>query len=277
MSQSAPESTLPVAVCQMQATGDPAANLSTIERLVQRARAQGARLAVLPEAALLPITSDAPALASYAAQAAETHAALSEIAARADIAVLAGSFQSSEDPAKVFNVLVGYRRDGTPLGSYRKIHLYDAFGVKESDRFAPGPVAPLTFELGGFTLGVLTCYDLRFPELARLLVDAGADALLIPAAWVAGPLKEDHWKVLLRARAIENTVYVVAAGQCGNGCVGLSAVIDPLGVELAGLAEAEGVATAEMARERLQDVRRRLPSLANRRIAVTAGGTAHDG
>lgn len=255
----------------MQATGDPAANLSTIERLVQRASAQGARLAVLPEAALLPINSEPGALANYVARAHETHAALAEIAAGAGIAVVAGSFESSEDPEKVFNVLVGYHRDGTSLGSYRKIHLYDAFGVKESDRFAPGPVAPLTFSLGGFTLGVLTCYDLRFPELARLLVDAGADALLIPAAWVAGPLKEDHWKVLLRARAIENTAYVIAAGQCGNGCVGLSAIIDPLGVELAGLAEAEGVATAAVVRERLQNVRRRLPSLANRRIAVTAG------
>ena len=112
----------------------------------------------------------------------------------------------------------------------------------------------------------MTCYDLRFPEFARLLVDAGADTLAVPAAWVRGSLKEDHWVTLLRARAIENTVYVVGAAQNGSTYCGNSVVIDPMGVRVASLGEESGVAHCELRRDRLEAVRRRNPSLANRRL-----------
>lgn len=261
---------LSVAVCQMEATHDVAGNLATIEQLVAQARVHGARLALLPEAALLPIHASADELQAFAASFDETRSALADIAAQAQVAIVVGTFEPSETPGKVFNTVVAHAADGAELGTYRKIHLYDAFGTRESDRFAPGPIAPLTFTLEGFTLGVLTCYDLRFGELARMLVDAGAQALLVPAAWASGPLKEDHWTVLLRARAIESTAYVLAAGQCGRRCAGLSAVIDPLGVVLAGVAEEPGVAVATMRRARVDDVRRRLPALANRRLTGPA-------
>ena len=114
----------------------------------------------------------------------------------------------------------------------------------------------------------MTCYDLRFPEMARFLVDAGADTLAVPAAWVAGDHKVDHWQTLLRARAIENTCYVVAAAQCGRHYSGHSAVIDPMGVVLTSLTDEEGVATATVASGAIFGTRQKNPALAHRRFSV---------
>ena len=108
------------------------------------------------------------------------------------------------------------RRPEGLRASYRKIHLYDSFGYRESDRLGAGALEPVVVDVKGWRVGLMTCYDLRFPELARQLVDRGAELLLVPAAWVAGDLKVDHWRTLLRARAIENTVYVAAAAQPGS-------------------------------------------------------------
>jgi predicted amidohydrolase len=253
----------------MEAGPEPEANLATIERLAIAAGARGARLALFPEAAVFPIHAPGAALEGVARSFTRLRSELGRIAIRARTAVVAGLFEPCDVPGKVLNTVVASAADGSELGAYRKIHLYDAFGAMESDRFAPGPIAPLTFWLGGLRFGVLTCYDLRFPELARRLVDDGAHALLVPAAWARGPLKEEHWSVLLRARAIESTAYVVAAGQCGTRYTGLSTIIDPLGVALASLPEDEGAAVAELRRDRLDDVRRRLPVLANRRLDAT--------
>jgi predicted amidohydrolase len=165
----------------------------------------------------------------------------------------------------VYNTLVVVGPDGGLLASYRKIHLYDAFGYVESQRLIPGPVAPVTFGVGDARFGLMTCYDLRFPELAAALVDAGADALLVPAAWLAGPHKVDHWSTLLRARAIETTSYVVAAGQCGSHYVGTSVVLDPMGLTVATLADEPGTAVAAIDLQRVAEVRKVNPTLKNRR------------
>jgi predicted amidohydrolase len=121
------------------------------------------------------------------------------------------------------------------------------------------------FPAGDQTVGLMTCYDLRFPEHSRALVDAGATVLAIPAAWLRGPLKEDHWMTLLRARAIENTVYVAAAAQCGRQYCGQSALIDPLGVAVAALGDDEGVVIGDIDEHRLISVRARNPALQHRR------------
>src|SRR5207302_8520882 len=157
--------------------------------------------------------------------------ALGDGARRHGIAVVAGVFEPAPGPdGRVLNTVVALGRDGAQLGAYRKIHLYDAFGYRESDRIRPGDGETLLFALDGVTFGVETCYDVRFPELTRHLAARGAEVVLLPAAWVPGPLKEAHWEVLVRARAIESTVYVAAAGLAAPRFTGSSLLADPMGV-----------------------------------------------
>lgn len=194
-------------------------------------------------------------------------------AARATgVRVVAGTALPSADAGRAVNAVVAVGPDGV-LGVYRKVHLYDAFGHRESERLEAGPAGapPLVIEVGDLRVGVLTCYDLRFPESARRLVDAGATVLAVPAAWAAGHLKADHWTTLLRARAIESTAYVVGATQRGRGVTGGPAVVDPSGVVLAGeplLDDGPDVAVADLSAAAVAAVRERNPSLRNRRYRV---------
>ena len=177
--------------------------------------------------------------------------------------VVAGMFETSDDPGRPFNTLV---LRGAATADYRKIHLYDSFGYRESDRLLAGALDPVVVEVHGWQVGLMTCYDLRFPELARRLVDAGAELLVVPAAWVSGERKTDHWRTLLRARAIENTVFVAAAGQPGPRYTGHSMVVDPLGDVLAEAGEGPDIVAADVRRDVLEAARRTNPSLANRRL-----------
>jgi len=190
---------------------------------------------------------------------------LTELAGVHDVTLVAGMFERSEDPARPYNTLVVVDGDGL-RASYRKIHLYDSFGYKESDRLLAGDLEPVVVEIGGFQVGLMTCYDLRFPEMARALVDRGAEVLVVPAAWVAGPRKVDHWRTLLKARAIENTVYVVAAAQPGPRYSGHSMVVSPRGEVLELEDDDDLVVQSRVDREHLDEVRAENPSLANRRL-----------
>ncbi len=153
--------------------------------------------------------------------------ALTTFAAEQRTTVVAGLFEKA-DRDRPYNTLAVVDGDGLRT-SYRKIHLYDSFGYRESDRLLAGDTEPVLVEIGGFTVGLMTCYDLRFPELARELVRRGAELLVLPSAWVAGPGKVEHWRTLVQARAIENTVYVAAAGQPGPRYTGHSLVVGPDG------------------------------------------------
>jgi predicted amidohydrolase len=134
----------------------------------------------------------------------------------------------------------------------------------------PGDGDTLLFTLEGTAFGVQTCYDVRFPELSRHLANRGAGVLLLPAAWVHGMLKESHWEVLVRARAIENTAYVAAAGLTGRQLTGSSMLVDPMGVPVVRAGEAEGLLVADVEPERLRAVRRTNPSLEHARPDVYA-------
>lgn len=200
--------------------------------------------------------------------------ALRERAARTGVAVIAGTTvpgapTPSGEPRAV-NVVVAVDVQGELAGLYRKVHLYDAFGARESDRLEPGPAdaAPLVLDVAGLRFGVLTCYDLRFPESARRVVDAGAQVLVVPAAWASGELKAMHWRALAVARAIENTTVVVAVGQAGPGVVGRSLVVGPDGVVGLELDDRPDVRTVDIDAQGLAAVRERNPSLALRRYAV---------
>jgi predicted amidohydrolase len=251
---------LEVALVQEASGLDPATNRARLERLTP----EGADLVVFPEAFARDFGeagSDVSAYAEgldgpFAQQVAAT-------AAARGTTVVAGMFETSADPARPLNTLV---LRGAAEAAYRKVHLYDSFGYRESDRLLAGPVEPTVVTVGGWQVGLLTCYDLRFPELARLLVDRGAEVLVLPAAWVAGPRKVDHWTTLVRARAIENTVFVVAAAQPGPRYSGHSLVVDPLGDVIAEAGEGPAVLRARLDHESLVTARATNPSLANRRL-----------
>ncbi|SFK21834.1 nitrilase-related carbon-nitrogen hydrolase [Cellulomonas sp. KH9] len=263
-----------VTVAQLQVGPDRVANLLAAQDALRTAARARADVVVLPEYASaydprgvgvdLAEPLDGPFVG-----------ALRQAAARHGLAVVAGTTLPDGAPGpdgrpRAVNAVVAVDATGDVVGVYRKVHLYDAFGHRESDRLAPGPVdaPPLVLDVAGLRFGVLTCYDLRFPESARRVVDAGADVLVVPAAWVAGDLKALHWRTLAVARAIENTAGVVAVGQAGTGVVGRSLVVGPdgvVGLELDGTPQ---VRTVDLDAAALRAVRERDPSLANRRYAV---------
>jgi predicted amidohydrolase len=256
------------AVALRSGTDGPAATAQALRALAAAAD-DGAQLVVLPEyASRFDPRGVGRALAEPLDEGFVP--ALQDAAEARGIAVIAGTTVPVGELAA--NVVVGIDATGRLVGTYRKVHLYDAFGMRESDRLVAGPAEaePLLLELGGLVVGVMTCYDLRFPESARRLVDAGATALAVPAAWAAGEHKADHWLTLLRARAIENVAYVLGAAQQGVGVAGESVVVDPVGVVLARatLQTHPSAAVADLAVEVVAAARGRNPSLANRRYAV---------
>ena len=258
-----------IALGQLAAGREKRQNLIQISKLAGAAAAEGADLALFPEA-IMATGRPEESLAPFAEPLDGPFVnELQRLAIQHRLAIVAGVFEPAVS-GRVYNTVVVVRSDGELIGSYRKIHLYDAFGHRESDRIAAGDGKTLVFELGGLRLGVMTCYELRFPELARRLVEQGAEVLLLPAAWVRGPLKEMHWDSLARARAIENTVYVAAAGQVSATYVGLSALYDPMGVPIVSAGDSEGIVVAEARRDRLEEVRRLNPSLSLRRPDVYA-------
>jgi len=257
-----------IAVAQFAPGRDREANLATIRRLVARAAEQGAGLVVLPEYASWFAPELGPEwLGEGEALDGGFVAALGAIAEAHGVRLVAGMVEAAGD--RVHNTLVAVAPGEGLVASYRKLHLYDAFGMRESEWIAPGEIAePELFDWEGLSVGLQTCYDVRFPEVSRRLVDAGAELLLVPAEWVRGPLKEHHWRTLVTARAIENTVYVAAADHTPPVGVGASLVVDPMGVAIAALGEEESVAVAELDPERIRRVRATNPALELRRFRV---------
>ncbi len=255
---------LRIALIQAASGLDPADNREALDRLTP----VGHELVVFPEAFARDFGDAGSDVSAYAEAPDGPFAAeLGRVAAARGATVVAGMFEQSSDPERPYNTLVVR---GDAEASYRKIHLYDSFGYRESDRLSAGPVEPLVVDIGGWRVGLMTCYDLRFPELTRRLVDAGAELVVVPAAWVAGPRKAHHWRTLVTARAIESTVYVAAVGQPAPRYTGYSMVVDPLGEVVAeagpGDAGEPVVVTAEVDRTTLAAARRTNPSLANRRL-----------
>lgn len=253
-------SPLRVALVQEASALEPDVNRAALDRLVPA----GADLVVLPEAFARDFGEAGSDVSPYAEPLDGAFATeVGRVAADRGTTVVAGMFERSPDPARPYNTLVVR---GAAEASYRKVHLYDSFGHRESDRLSAGPTEPVVVDVGGTAVGLMTCYDLRFPELARLLVDRGAEVIVVPAAWVAGPRKVDHWRTLVRARAIENTVFVVACGQPGPRYTGHSMVVDPLGDVLVEAGDDPAVVTARLEPDVLAAARRTNPSLANRRL-----------
>lgn len=242
-------------------------NLARCLALVAQAREQGAGLLLLPEGVLARDASD-PEITRRTAQPLDG-AFMTALAREARGITVMGCVNVPDGHGRFFNTLF-VLRDGEVRETYRKLHLYDAFAMRESDRIAPGDELPPVVDVCGVKVGVMTCYDVRFPEVARSLALRGAEILVVPAAWLRGPGKERHWEIMLAVRALENTCYVVAAGECGASNIGASMMIDPLGVVISALGEGPALGLARYDAERLAHVRRILPVLDNMRFAPPA-------
>ncbi|NJC73511.1 deaminated glutathione amidase [Planosporangium thailandense] len=256
-----------VAVGQFAASTEWQENLRTCAQYIDAAEAGGADLLVLPEGVLARFTDDFTRIRT-AAQPLDGPfvTGLRELTRDKRVTVVVGVHEPAPD-GRAYNTLVVLVA-GELVTRYRKLHLYDAFSSQESANVVPADDVPALFTCAGLRVGLMTCYDVRFPELARLLTVAGADLLVLPAAWVRGPLKEQHWQLMVSARALENTVYVAASGECGPRNIGRSLVVDPLGVTVAAAAEGPALIWAEVDPARLADARRQLPVLDNRRFSV---------
>lgn len=259
-----------IAVAQFAPVADSSVNLHTIRELTERAASRGARLVVFPEYSSYFV----PQLGQQLVDAAEPldgqfvlH--LADISRDFGVHIVAGLVEKIDEPSRFSNTLVAVSPAGEVVATYRKLHLYDAFGGSESTWVKPGEIGqPETFAFDDFIVGLQTCYDLRFPEVTRRLTDAGATLVLVPSEWVSGPLKEHHWRTLVTARALENTAYVAAADHAPPVGVGNSMIVDPMGIEIATIGEAVDVAVAVISAERVSSVRTVNPAVALRRFSV---------
>lgn len=256
-----------VGVLQRATSPDLAANRDAIVAALRDARESGVDLLVAPEGSAAPF----PATVTGALAVAEPLTgpfvtALLGATSRGG-AVVAGMFELSDD-GRVFNTVVVVEH-GALIGSYRKIHLFDAFGNGESAWASPGPPVPARFDVAGLTIGVVTCYDLRFPELSQALTEEPVDLVCIPAGWWAGPNKVAQLVTLATARAIEGVCAVALADQPAPIFCGSSMIVDHAGVVRASLNDdGEGVVVADLDRAAMDAARSVLPVRAHRRFKV---------
>ncbi|NIH79303.1 carbon-nitrogen hydrolase family protein [Amycolatopsis viridis] len=263
---------LRIGLCQLTSSAEPAENVTAIREGVARAAGDGARVVVFPEATMarfgVPLGPVAEPLDGPWAK------SVASIADEHRVLVVAGMFTPNDD-GRVRNTLL-ITGLGHHLG-YHKIHLYDAFGFRESDTVAPGS-EPVTVEVDGVTLGFATCYDVRFPELFRALADRGASAVVLPTSWGAGEGKRDQWEVLVRARALDSGCWVLGCGQADPAAagvevnpkaptgIGFSTVADGFGRVHAQLGAGPGSVVVDIDPEVTGQARNATGALANRRL-----------
>lgn len=261
---------------QLSSQAELEGNLRVVGELVARAAARGAELVVLPENfAYFGSDTGRAAHAETIGADGPIQSALVGLARTYGIALIAGGFpERSADPARPYNTCLALDASGVVAGSYRKVHLFNASvpggGEYHESAATTAGASPVVVELMGVRVGLSICYDLRFPELYRALADLGAEVLVVPAAFTA-VTGEAHWEVLVRARAIENQAWVLAAAQWGEHpggrrCHGHSSIVDPWGSIVAQIERGAEVVVAELDRSRLSEVRARLPALRHRRL-----------
>jgi predicted amidohydrolase len=262
------------AAVQLGATADKAANFARAAALARTAAERGAALIALPEVWFWRGPRDEERTAAESIPGPATDR-LSALAAELRVYLVGGSvLERSDDPARAYNTCPVFDPSGALIATYRKLHLFDVdipghVAVRESETRRPG-AEPVTVETALGVLGVSICYDLRFPELYRRLTLAGAEIVCIPSAFTF-PTGAHHWEILLRARAIENQVYVVAPNQIGRGASGVmdfghSLLVDPWGTPIARASNRETVVLGEIDRAYLAQVRRELPCLEHRTL-----------
>jgi len=262
------------ALVQMKSSVDKNKNLSYSLKLIGRAAQKKAQLICFPEfqMAYSPPEQKPETLHEIAEKInGDFISALSNSAKKNKINVVATIYEiinTNKQNQKVFDTAVIINERGKIQSVYRKIHLYDALGFKESKKLLAGNIIEKPTRTSVGNLGLQICYDMRFPEISRILTVNGANILVSPSAWVAGFMKQEHWEIMLKSRAIENGVYVIAPNQLGNIYCGHSMVIEPFGATVIDLGNREGMEILDIDNSRIDTVRRTLPLLENRRTDV---------
>jgi predicted amidohydrolase len=262
-----------VAIAQIKSSTDKNENLDMARALIGEAKSKSAQLVAFPEflMAFSPGEQSAVELAALAEPIdGPFMRALRDAARVSETAVLATIYETCSVPDRVFDTALWIDGGGNIAAVYRKLHLYDAFGFKESDKFHPGADIAKPVSWVDARCGLMICYDLRFPEVARMLALNGASILLAPSGWVQGDMKLDHWLTMSKARALENGCYVVAPDQTGNIYIGHSLVVDPFGRIVTDMGDREGLEIVDLDLSIVAEAREKLPLLKNRRAEVYA-------
>jgi deaminated glutathione amidase len=262
------------AIVQMKSSVDKEINLVHSLKLINEAAKKKARLICFPEfqMAYSPPEQKSESLHKIAEKITGNFVTTLSNSAKQNrvniVATLYEIINTSDKNHKVFDTGVIINELGKLQSIYRKVHLYDALGFKESKKLLAGSIIEKPSKTSVGKLGLLICYDMRFPEISRILTVNGANILVSPSAWVAGFMKREHWEIMVRARAIENGVYVLAPNQVGNIYCGHSMAIDPFGSIIVDMENREGIEFIDIDSSKIDTTRRTLPLLMNRRTDV---------
>jgi len=259
-----------VAVVQFRAHTYKQKNLQAIVKYIAQAAKKGAELCAFPEFMMFYISKQSAK--DVAAQAETINGnfvkEIAKAARQNKIEVVGTIYEKSKKKDRVYDTAFIVNKSGKITSTYRKIHLYDALGFRESAKLAPGHKITLPAKTNIGKVGMLICYDLRFPEMSRILASSGSEVLVAPSAWVQGPNKEEHWITINKTRAIENGCYVVAPGHVGNIYCGRSLVVDPYGKILLDMKHKSGIGIADISLDLVKKTRLSLPLLKNRRTDI---------
>lgn len=258
---------LKVSLVQAKTDPEKQVTLKKIESYVLKAKRENSDLVVFPELFMFysPV-EESNEIRSVKSESlnGEYLSKIKKLAKKYHIGIIVGIYEKVNGKSKIYNTIVVINKEGELELTYRKTHLYDAFNFKESDIYLSSDNDFTIFKLGNFKIGIMVCYEIRFPEIARTLVLKGADAIIVPSAWVRGYNKEDQWLTLVKARAIENTVYILTANQIGNVFTGITCAADPMGNIIMRASEEEGLISIELRKERINEVRKIVPVLRQR-------------
>ena len=256
------------AVVQFKASTNKETNLKKIISYIEKAASKNATLCAFPE--FMMFYTNSSQTPKQLAEMAETIDgnfinSIANVAKENHIQVVGSFYEKSEKKNRVYDTSFVINKYGKVISTYRKIHLYDALGFRESDKMTSGSsiTKPVKTPIG--KIGMMICYDLRFPEMARSLAASGSEILIAPSAWVKGNMKEEHWITINKTRAIENGCYVIAPDHVGNIYCGRSIVVDPFGNLLLDMKKKQGVGYADIKLSKVKQVRKVLPLLKNRR------------
>ena len=260
-----------VAVVQFKASTTKETNLKKIIKFISQAAKNKAALVAFPE--FMMFYTNSSQTSKQLASLAETIkgnfvTTIANTARENKIQVIGSFYEKSTKKDRVYDTSFIIDRSGKVISTYRKIHLYDALGFRESDKMISGSkiAKPVSTSIG--KVGMMICYDLRFPEMSRALAVSGSEVLVVPSAWVKGTMKEEHWLTINKTRAIENGCYVIAPDQVGNMYCGRSVVVDPYGKILLDMKKKQGIGYVNIELKKIKNIRKVLPLLKNRRTDV---------